>query len=67
MSPCSLALVFSPQLATKPRPQDLLNPMFLNNVLNKAIQLSTNSDDKCTENLGFLLKSFPKTLKLMGE
>ena len=41
--------------------------MFLNNALNKAIQLSTNSDDKFAENLGFLLKSFPKSLKLMGK
>ena len=55
------------QLATKPRTQDVLNPMFLNNVLNKAIQLSINSDDKYADNLSFLLKFFPKSLKLMGK
>ncbi|WAR25208.1 GCP6-like protein [Mya arenaria] len=48
------------KLGTNPRPRDLINPMFLNNCLNKAVRLSVNADDKYADNLSFLHKYVPR-------
>ncbi|XP_045164903.2 gamma-tubulin complex component 6-like [Mercenaria mercenaria] len=51
------------KLGTNPRPQDLVNPMFLNNCLNKAVRLSVNADDKYADNVSFIHKYLPRTLE----
>ncbi|KAK3580164.1 hypothetical protein CHS0354_030279 [Potamilus streckersoni] len=51
------------KLSTNPQPQEMLNPMFLNGVLNKAIRSSINSDDQYADNLSFALKYFPAIFK----
>ncbi|XP_052781322.1 gamma-tubulin complex component 6-like [Mya arenaria] len=51
------------KLGTNPRPRDLINPMFLNNCLNKAVRLSVNADDKYADNLSFLHKYVPRVFE----
>lgn len=51
------------KLGTSPRPQDLFNPMFLNNCLNKAVRLSVNADDKYAENVSFIHKYLPRIVE----
>ena len=56
------------QLATNPKPHEMLNPMFLNGVLNKAIQYSSSADAKdITSNLSFVLKHVPNILQPNGK
>ncbi|CAL1527089.1 unnamed protein product [Lymnaea stagnalis] len=55
-------ILSSVQLATNPLPQEILNPVFLNGALNKAIRSSIHSDDALTKNLSFALKSMPSVL-----
>ena len=46
----------------------MLNPMFLNGVLNKAIQYSSSTDAKdTTSNLSFVLKHMPNILQPNGK
>lgn len=46
----------------------MLNPMFLNGVLNKAIQYSSCTDAKdTTSNLSFVLKHMPNILQPNGK
>ncbi|KAL4226032.1 Gamma-tubulin complex component 6 [Mactra antiquata] len=51
------------KLGTNPRPQDIINPIFLNNCLNKAIRLSVNADDKYADNVSFIHKYLPRTME----
>ena len=51
------------QLGTNPRPRDLINPMFLNNCLNKAVRLSVNAEDKYADNVSFILKYLPRVME----
>ena len=56
------------QLATNPKPHEMLNPVFLNGVLNKAIQYSSSADAKdITSNLSFVLKHMPNILQPNGK
>ncbi len=55
------------QLGTTPLPHEMLNPVFLNGVLNKAIQFSSkSSSDDSASNLSFVLKYLPKVLHPNG-
>ncbi|XP_052265860.1 gamma-tubulin complex component 6-like isoform X2 [Dreissena polymorpha] len=51
------------KLGTNPRPRDLINPMFLNNCLNKAVRLSVNAEDKYADNVSFILKYLPRVME----
>lgn len=50
------------QLGTNPQPRDIINPMFLNNCLTKAVRLSVNADDKYADNVSFKYKYMPRVI-----
>ncbi|XP_041349185.1 gamma-tubulin complex component 6-like [Gigantopelta aegis] len=50
------------KLATNPLACELLNPIFLNGALTRALQSSVHPDDKYAKYLSFALKSCPKVL-----
>ncbi|KAH9507221.1 Gamma-tubulin complex component 6 [Bulinus truncatus] len=57
-----LANILFEKLVTNPLPQEIINPVFLNGALNKAIRSSIHSDDVNTKNLSFVHKSLPPVL-----
>ncbi|XP_055878814.1 gamma-tubulin complex component 6-like [Biomphalaria glabrata] len=57
-----LANILFEKLITNPLPQEMINPVFLNGALTKAIRSSIHSDDVNTKNLNFVLKSLPSVL-----
>ncbi|XP_059159855.1 gamma-tubulin complex component 6-like isoform X3 [Physella acuta] len=57
-----LANILLEKLSTNPLPQEILNPVFLNGALTKAIRSSIHSDDEYTKHLSFALKFMPSVL-----
>ncbi|BFZ12360.1 hypothetical protein BsWGS_15399 [Bradybaena similaris] len=54
-----LSNILLEKMLKSPKPQDTLNPLFLNGALNKAIRSSIHSNDANTGNLSFVLKDVP--------
>ncbi|XP_060071739.1 gamma-tubulin complex component 6-like [Ylistrum balloti] len=50
------------KLANSPKAQEMLNPVFLTNALNKALKSSMHADDPFADNLSFALRYVPKVL-----
>ncbi|XP_021351064.1 gamma-tubulin complex component 6-like isoform X2 [Mizuhopecten yessoensis] len=50
------------KLANSPKAQEMLNPVFLNSALNKALKSSMHADDPFADNLSFALRYVPKVL-----
>ncbi|CAG5116178.1 unnamed protein product, partial [Candidula unifasciata] len=54
-----LSNILLEKMLKSPKPRDILNPMFLNGALNKAVRSSIHSNDANAENLSFVLKDVP--------
>ncbi len=55
------------QLATNPRPAQLLNPLYLNDVLGKALQGSNSASSSAASCLSFRLIHMPHVLQPNGQ
>lgn len=51
------------QLATNPKPREMLNPVFLNGILTKSLRSSMHADDKYADHLSFAIKYAPPVLQ----
>ncbi|KAJ8321814.1 hypothetical protein KUTeg_000285 [Tegillarca granosa] len=51
------------KLASNPKIQELLNPVFLNGALTKSLQLSMHTDDQYADNLSFAVRYIPNVLQ----
>ena len=60
----SLADQLFEKLGSSPRPHEVLNPVFLNNVLNRALRSSIKGDHPLTQNLSFILRYLPQVLQI---
>ncbi|XP_062438952.1 gamma-tubulin complex component 6 isoform X3 [Rhea pennata] len=56
-------LLFEKVLGSGQTPGELLNPLVLNSILNKALQYSLHGDTKLASNLSFALKYLPEVFK----
>ncbi|KAL5014919.1 hypothetical protein ScPMuIL_009189 [Solemya velum] len=54
------------KLSMKINPHQLLNPVFLNTTLTKALRSSMHADDKYADNLSFAIRYLPKVLNMMN-
>ncbi|XP_005101891.1 gamma-tubulin complex component 6 [Aplysia californica] len=57
-----LSNILLEKLSSNPLPQEILNSVFLNGALTKAIRSSIHSDDVYTQNLSFATKYMPRVL-----
>lgn len=51
------------KLSTNPKTREMLNPVFLNGVLTKALRSSMHADDVYADNLSFVIKYAPQVLQ----
>jgi hypothetical protein len=54
------------QLSNNPKPREMLNPVFLNNILTKSLRSSMHADDVYADNLSFAIKYAPDVLQQTG-
>ncbi|KAK3103352.1 hypothetical protein FSP39_018661 [Pinctada imbricata] len=54
------------KFASNPRPYEMLNPVFLNGALNRAVKSSMHAEDPLADNLSFVLKYKPTVLQQTG-
>uniref|UniRef100_UPI00398E9E39 gamma-tubulin complex component 6 n=1 Tax=Pristiophorus japonicus TaxID=55135 RepID=UPI00398E9E39 len=59
----SLSDLLFEKLGSGQTPEELLNPLVLNSILNKALQYSLHGDSKLASNLTFALKYLPEMFK----
>ncbi|XP_064632951.1 gamma-tubulin complex component 6-like isoform X2 [Lineus longissimus] len=55
------------KLAQNPQPQDVLNPVFLNGVLTKALRSSIHGDSDLAKGISFVIKHVPHFFSLNGD